>query len=152
MSNRVVLVTGGFDPVHSGHIRYFKSAAELGDILVVGINSDEWLIRKKGAYFLTAKERSAIIKEFRCVDKVIEFEDDDNSAKGAIRKVLEMYPDSQVIFANGGDRGKDNIPEMDIESNRVDFVFAVGGDDKANSSSWILADYLERERYLAKKK
>jgi D-beta-D-heptose 7-phosphate kinase/D-beta-D-heptose 1-phosphate adenosyltransferase len=150
--SRVVLVTGGFDPVHSGHIRYFKSAAELGDILVVGINSDEWLIRKKGAYFLTAKERSAIIKELRCVDKVIEFKDDDNSAKGAIRKVLEMYPDSQVIFANGGDRGKDNIPEMDIESNRVDFVFAVGGDDKANSSSWILADYLERERFLAKKK
>jgi len=150
--SRVVLVTGGFDPVHSGHIRYFKSAAKLGDILVVGINSDEWLIRKKGAYFLAAKEREAIIKEFRCVDKVIEFEDADNSAKGAIRKVLEMYPDSQVIFANGGDRGKDDIPEMDVESNRVDFVFAVGGDDKANSSSWILADYLERERFLAKKK
>ena len=117
----------------------------------MGINSDEWLIRKKGAYFLPAKERAAIIKEFRCVDKVIEFEDDDNSAKGAIRKVLEMYPTSQIIFANGGDRGKDNIPEMDIESNRVDFVFAVGGDDKANSSSWILADYLERERRLAEK-
>lgn len=148
MSNRVVLVTGGFDPVHSGHIRYFKSAAELGDILVVGVNSDEWLMRKKGAYFLPAKERAAIIKEFRCVDKVIEFEDNDNSAKNAIHKVLEMYPTSQIIFANGGDRGKDNIPEMDIESNRVDFVFAVGGDDKANSSSWILADYLERERNL----
>lgn len=146
MNSRVVLVTGGFDPIHSGHISYFKSAAELGDILVVGVNSDEWLKRKKTEYFLTVTERAAIIKELRCVDKVIEFEDDDNSAKDAIRKVLEMYPESQIIFANGGDRGKGNIPEMDLESNRVDFVFAVGGDDKKNSSSWILADYLQRER------
>lgn len=152
MSSVVVLVTGGFDPVHSGHIRYFKEAAELGDILVVGVNSDEWLMRKKGAYFLPAKERAAVVKEFRCVDKVIEFEDNDNSAKKAILKVMKMYPDSQIVFANGGDRKANNIPEMDLEFDRLEFVFGVGGWDKANSSSSILADYLERERNLAEKR
>jgi D-beta-D-heptose 7-phosphate kinase/D-beta-D-heptose 1-phosphate adenosyltransferase len=141
MMRKIVLVTGGFDPIHSGHISYFKEAAKLGDWLVVGLNSDEWLTRKKGKPFMPFNEREAVISELRCVDEVIMFDDSDNSAKEAIQKLLWYYDDSMIIFANGGDRGRDNIPEMDLQSDRVAFVFGVGGNDKKNSSSWILKEW-----------
>jgi len=95
---KIVIVTGGFDPVHSGHIECFKAARSLGDKLIVGINSDNWLTRKKG-----------------------------------------LYPSDDIIFANGGDRTANNIPEMVFDD--VEFVFGVGGDDKKNSSSWILKNW-----------
>jgi len=65
--NKVILVSGGFDPLHSGHIEYFKAARELGDHLTVAVNSDEWLTRKKGRPFMPFNERTAIIKELECV-------------------------------------------------------------------------------------
>lgn len=136
---KVVLVTGGFDPLHSGHIAYFKAARQLGNLLIVGINSDAWLARKKGQAFMPASERKAIIENIYQVHKVIEFNDDDNSAIDAIRKVKEIYPKHQIVFANGGDRTKDNIPEMVFDD--VEFVFGVGGEDKKNSSSWILQEW-----------
>jgi cytidyltransferase-like protein len=136
---KIVLVTGGFDPLHSGHIAYFKAAKQLGNLLVVGINSDNWLTRKKGRAFMPASERKAIIEHIYQVHKVIEFDDTDNSAIDAIRKVKAMFPRDQIIFANGGDRTKDNIPEMVVED--VEFVFGVGGEDKKNSSSWILEEW-----------
>lgn len=136
----VVLVSGGFDPIHSGHIAYFNAAKALGDILVVGLNSDAWLRRKKGKEFLPFQERSDIISELRMVNIVSDFNDDDNTATDLIRIALNMFPDGyRIIFANGGDRTSTNIPEMDaIEDPRVDFAFGVGGEDKKNSSSWIL--------------
>jgi len=138
--NKVVIVTGGFDPLHSGHIAYFKAARELGDHLVVGINSDEWLTRKKGRPFMPFEERAAIIKELACVDEVIGFNDDDNSACNAIGQVLATKGTSwKVIFANGGDRTSENIPEMIYDE--VEFAFGVGGEDKKNSSSWILKEW-----------
>jgi len=137
---KVVLVTGGFDPIHQGHIAYFKAAKKLGDELWVGVNSDEWLTRKKGRPFMSWTDRHDIIKELGCVDRVIAFNDDDNTACDAITKVLEMHL-GDVIFANGGDRGKDNIPEMSVNNDRVSFAFSVGGDDKKNSSSWILKEW-----------
>lgn len=143
MADKVVLVTGGFDPLHIGHIEYFKAAASLGDILVVGLNSDEWLARKKGKHFMDWSNRASIISELKCVDLVLSFDDADNTAIDAIRKCLSKYPDSVVVFANGGDRGKDNIPEMQFESPRVEYVFGVGGSDKKNSSSWILKNWEE---------
>lgn len=134
---RVVIVTGGFDPLHSGHIAYFKAAKELGDHLVVGVNSDEWLTRKKGRPFMPFEERTAIIQALDCVDEVIGFKDDDDTACAAIFHVLSTKgSQTKVIFANGGDRTKDNIPEMIYDD--VEFVFGVGGEDKKNSSSWIL--------------
>ena len=136
---KVVLVTGGFDPLHSGHIEYFKAAKHLGNLLVVGINSDEWLTRKKGRSFMPAAERKTIIENLYQVHRVIEFDDTDDSAIDAIRKVKQMFPMYRVVFANGGDRTKDNIPEMVCED--VDFVFGVGGEDKKNSSSWILEEW-----------
>ncbi len=138
---KIVLVTGGFDPIHSGHIEYLRSARELGDKLVVGINSNEWLTRKKGRPFLPWEERATIISELHCVDRVINFDDSDGSAIDAIRKVKDIFPNHQIIFANGGDRNKDNIPEMVFED--IEFVFGVGGEDKKNSSSWILQEWKE---------
>jgi len=139
MVNRVVLVTGGFDPLHSGHISYFKAARALGDMLVVGINSDAWLTRKKGRAFMPSAERINIIENLKMVSHCILFNDDDGSSREAIRNVKTMYPNSQIIFANGGDRTKDNIPEMTEPD--VEFVFGVGGENKANSSSWILEEW-----------
>jgi cytidyltransferase-like protein len=140
---RIVLITGGFDPLHSGHIAYIKAARELGDSLIVGVNSDEWLRQKKGQEFMPWEERATIIAALHNVDRVINFDDSDNSAKDAIRKVRTIHPHAQVIFANGGDRTKENIPEMDLleEMLHLDFVFAVGGEDKKNSSSWILQEW-----------
>lgn len=138
---KIVLVTGGFDPLHSGHIAYFKAAKELGDMLIVGINRDQWLARKKGQPFMPIYERDKIISSLSVVDKVVHYPDADNSSKNAITGVRAMYPTATIIFANGGDRTKENIPEMEVDDDNVEFVFGVGGFNKANSSSWILQDW-----------
>ena len=145
---KVSLVTGGFDPIHSGHIRYFERAKDLSNYLVVGFNTNEWLTRKKGQYFLPWIERAEIIRHLDMVDAVISWEDDDDSALGAISKCLEIS--EKVIFCNGGDRIKSNIPEVMGYSDdpRVEFKFAIGGEDKMNSSSWILNNYFDRQRKL----
>jgi cytidyltransferase-like protein len=138
---KIVLATGGFDPVHSGHIAYFKAARALGDKLVVGLNSDEWLERKKGRAFMPWNERLAVVNNLSMVDETFTFLDDDNTAKNFIRQVRAHYPDAHLIFANGGDRTADNIPEMDIVDANLSFEFGVGGVDKKNSSSWILTEW-----------
>lgn len=138
---RIVLVTGGFDPLHSGHIAYFKAAKKLGDILIVGANSDEWLRRKKGREFMPWAERAEIISNIVGVDRVINFDDSDGTANGAILKVRNIYPNDKIVFANGGDRTINNIPEMDIVDENIEFIFGVGGEDKMNSSSWILQEW-----------
>lgn len=140
----IVLVTGGFDPIHSGHIKYLNAAKNLGDLLLVGVNSDKWLQRKKGKEFLSFYERSLIIQNLKPVYLSFGFNDDDGSAKDAIRHVRNYYPDDKIIFANGGDRTKTNIPEMDIIDDNLEFVFGVGGEDKANSSSWILNNWASK--------
>lgn len=137
----IVIVTGGFDPIHSGHISYINAAKQLGDTLIVGLNSDDWLIRKKGRFFMPWHERSIIISNLKSVDSVIDFDDTDESAKDCIRCVRKMYPTQTIIFANGGDRTKRNITEMDIEDGNVIFEFGVGGVNKENSSSWILQEW-----------
>lgn len=137
----IVLITGGFDPLHSGHIAYFKAAKQLGDILIVGVNSDSWLTRKKGMPFMSESERCEIVRNIVGVDFVITFDDADGSAKHAIRMIRQSYPQDHIIFANGGDRTQENIPEMDIEDDNLEFVFGVGGEDKKNSSSWILQEW-----------
>lgn len=137
---KVVLVSGGFDPIHSGHLAYLSSASTLGDKLVVAINSDEWLINKKGKFFMPFNERKLVIENLKMVNSVIDFEDDEvGSATNALLKLKKMYPNDHIIFANGGDRSKDNITEMSVDG--VEFLFSVGGDDKKNSSSWILKNW-----------
>ena len=139
--SKIVLITGGFDPLHSGHIAYFKAAKTLGDILIVGLNSDDWLVRKKGASFMPWNERLCIINNLSMVDEVYTFDDEDGSAKHFIQQARAHYPDAELIFANGGDRTKDNIPEMDVADSNLSFVFGVGGENKMNSSSWILQEW-----------
>lgn len=138
---KIVLITGGFDPLHSGHIAYIKAARALGDILVVGVNSDAWLTRKKGRAFMPYRERAAVVRAITGVDFVIDFDDSDGSAKHAIWMVRQSYPQDKIIFANGGDRTDKNIPEMDINDTNIEFKFGVGGEDKKNSSSWILEEW-----------
>ena len=139
---KIVLVTGGFDPIHSGHIAYFESAKKLGDKLIVGLNSDAWLARKKGRAFMPIQERDGIIRNLKMVDMTVMIADDpDNSCSTFIQETLNLFPNDEIIFANGGDRTQENIPEMKITNPRLSFVFGVGGENKANSSSWILEDW-----------
>ena len=146
---KIALVTGGFDPIHSGHIQYLKAAATYADYLIVGLNSDEWLTRKKGRPFMPFEEREAILNELLVVDEVISFDDSDDTACHAIEMVKHLYKDpfnhkfhKKIIFCNGGDRTAENIPEQERykKDEWVSFEFGVGGENKKNSSSWILED------------
>lgn len=137
---KISVVSGGFDPLHSGHIEYFVSAKEIGDYLIVALNSDEWLKNKKGKAFMPFNERKVLIENLRMVDEVIHFTDDEiGSCSLGLEKIKEMYPDDKIIFCNGGDRNKDNIAETNVSG--IDFRFNVGGSKKLNSSSWLIKDY-----------
>ena len=134
---KVIVVSGGFDPIHSGHIAYFKSAKSYGEKLIVALNSDAWLERKKGKFFMPFNERKAIVGSIKYVDEVIDFEDDKKgSCINALETIKKSCPNDEIYFANGGDRDGKNIPEMSVEG--INFLFSIGGDDKKNSSSWIL--------------
>lgn len=138
---KVVLVTGGFDPLHAGHIHYINGARKLAGKtgkVVVGLNSDKWLKDKKGYVAITLDERAEILKNLEAVDDVIEFDDCDRTAIDAIDVVKDYYSKDEIIFANGGDRDKDNTPESEVEG--VTFKYGIGGKDKANSSSDIIAN------------
>jgi cytidyltransferase-like protein len=137
----IVVVTGGFDPLHSGHIDYINAAKKLGDMLIVGLNSDDWLKAKKGRSFMPWHERAAVLTNIKAVSEVLAIDDSDGSGRDAINQLLKRYPGHDVVFANGGDRTDKNIPEMDIVDPHVTFVFGVGGFDKKNSSSWILEEW-----------
>ena len=146
----LTLVTGGFDPIHSGHIKYFEDAKTFSDNLVVGLNSDQWLINKKGQYFQTWKERANIISHLDMVNIVIDWDDSDNSACKAIEKCFQLT--NKIYFANGGDRAEDNTPELDAFENdeRVLFIWGVGGNNKINSSSWILDKYYQQRELICR--
>ena len=136
----ISVVSGGFDPLHSGHIQYIKSAKEIGDKLIVALNSDKWLEEKKGKFFLPFFERKIILESLAFVDEVIDFEDDhEGSCKNALKKIKKKYPKDKIIFCNGGDRNKSNIPEQQISE--IEFRFSIGGENKKNSSSEILKNW-----------
>jgi|TARA_R110001606_G_scaffold33786_8_gene100552 cytidyltransferase-like protein len=149
MTHTVVLCTGGFDPLHPGHIDYLNEAKSLGDVLAVGINSDSWLTRKKGKAFLPQDDRVRIVENLKTVDHCILFNDDDDTAIQAIYNVKFMYPASQIIFANGGDRLPNNTPEQEMFKNdsQVRFEFGAGG-SKSRSSSWILENWATTVKIL----
>ena len=137
---KIIVVSGGFDPIHSGHISYLKSAKNIGDHLVVALNSDEWLIKKKKKVFMNIEERKNILINIECVDEVITFNDDEfGSCIDALEKIKNKYPNEEIIFCNGGDRNKDNIPEMTVKN--IKFMFGIGGNEKKNSSSSLLKNW-----------
>ena len=126
---KISVVSGGFDPIHSGHLSYINEAKRHGDYLIIALNSDEWLKRKKGKEFMPFEERKSILENLKVVDEVVKFEDDElGSCINALEIIKAKYPEDEIIFCNGGDRGKENIPEMTVTN--VAFEFGIGGDDK----------------------
>lgn len=135
----IAVISGGFDPIHAGHISMIKSARGLGDHLIVGVNSDAWLTRKKGQAFMPWHHRAEIIRNLMGVNDVFSFDDSDGSARDLLEKVKLKFPGYRIVFANGGDRTQENIPEMSVAG--VEFAFGVGGEDKRGSSSDFLREW-----------
>jgi D-beta-D-heptose 7-phosphate kinase/D-beta-D-heptose 1-phosphate adenosyltransferase len=144
----VVVVSGGFDPIHEGHVHLINEANNLAkskyDSVVVGLNSDDWLIRKKGFFFMNLNERIAVMSAIKGVLEVMPFNDRDGTAVDLLNKVKKQYINHDILFANGGDRGPSNIPENDIEG--IQYHFGIGGDYKSNSSTDILKRYEDSVR------
>lgn len=136
----VVAVSGGFDPIHIGHIRMFQEAKALGDELVVILNNDNWLSDKKGKPFMAGIERKEIIESINVVDRVVLTDHIPGDPDRSVCRILrEVKPD---IFANGGDRKPDGdpIPEVELCNELgIDVVYNVGAGGKVQSSSWLIA-------------
>jgi D-beta-D-heptose 7-phosphate kinase/D-beta-D-heptose 1-phosphate adenosyltransferase len=141
----VVVVSGGFDPVHEGHLYLINEANKLAkskyDSVIVGVNSDDWLIRKKGFSFMRLNERLAVMSAIKGVQRTMPFNDRDDTAIDLLNKVKKEYINHNILFANGGDRGPSNIPEMVVDD--IVFKFGVGGKDKPNSSSNIVDRFIK---------
>jgi len=136
----VVVLSGGFDPMHIGHLRMIQESAKMAEIVIVGVNSDEWLMRKKGYVFMPHKERVEMVQGTRGVSKAMAFDDDDNSACDLLRQVRALWPNFKVAFANGGDRTSDNIPEIPVaEELDVHLIWGVGGGKIQSSSDLVNA-------------
>ena len=136
----VIIVSGGFDPVHKGHIRMFREAANLGHQVIIGLNSDEWLSRKKGKPFMKWEERAEILESCKFVTQVLSMDDTDDTASDIIKQVANLYKnqDMNIYFANGGDRKKGNVPELDVcKDLNVVMLWGIGG-GKIQSSSWLI--------------
>tara|TARA_R100000152_G_C6597885_1_gene56069 strand:- start:38 stop:472 length:435 start_codon:yes stop_codon:yes gene_type:complete len=128
----LIAVSGGFDPVHIGHVRMIRDASRYGDVMVI-INSDDWLQRKKGYVFMPYEERAEIMGNIKGVTLITSVDDSDGTVCQALRR---HKPDA---FANGGDRKTENTPEMDVcEELGIQMLWAVGGSNKPQSSSWLV--------------
>ena len=126
---KTILVSGGFDPVHVGHIRMIREAGKYGDVIVIA-NSDEWLHRKKGFHFMDFKARYEILDSIKGVIEVDSVDDSDGTVCDALRRHKPTY------FANGGDRGKNNTPEVLLcKELGIELLWGIGGYEKIESSS-----------------
>ncbi len=139
-AKKVVMVSGGFDPIHIGHIRYMQEARKLGDKLIVVLNNDNWLKKKKGKEFMPEGERKEIIEAIAGVDEVIISGHSKNTTdKSVCAEIMRIKPH---IFANGGDRFAEDIPEFKLCSELgIQMVFNVGKGGKVRSSTRLLKDY-----------
>lgn len=134
----VVVLSGGFDPVHDGHIEMFKAAALKYDYVIVGLNSDEWLKRKKAQVFMGFGVRKSILDAISFIDEVVSFDDSDNTCKNLLENISALH--ANVTFGNGGDRSDGNFPEFDFcKSHNIKIDDTLGGSSKLNSSSQMLA-------------
>jgi len=135
----IIAVSGGFDPVHIGHVRMIQDAARYGDVMVI-INSDDWLMRKKGYVFMPWEQRAEIMGNIKGVRFVTQVDDSDGTVCEALKR---HRPDA---FANGGDRKTKNTPEMDVcEELGIQMMWAIGGSDKPQSSSWLVNNLKENK-------
>jgi len=139
MSKKIVAVSGGFDPIHVGHLRMMQDASQHGRLVVI-VNSDEWLLKKKGYVFMPWDERAELIGAYDFVDRVIKAKDDDRTVVASLE---EIKPD---IFANGGDRGNVNTPEVRYcRENGIEMIWEVGG-GKVQSSSSMVTSVTQKKR------
>jgi len=128
-----VCVSGGFDPVHIGHLRMIQEASKFGNVIVI-VNSDDWLMRKKGYIFMPFEERCEILEGFTATSSTTYVDDSDNTVCEALRRIKPDY------FANGGDRKTNNTPEMNVcEELGIEMLWGVGG-GKIQSSSTLVSD------------
>ena len=141
----IVLISGGFDPIHSGHIKLIKDASNYGDVVVL-LNSDNWLRNKKGREFLSINERKIIMQSIKKVIDVIEMNDSDNTCIEGIKQAIKKYKNYKIKFANGGDRNNNTTPEIEFcNANNIELLWSVGGNEKTNSSSWILKKWKDHD-------
>lgn len=141
---KYVIISGGFDPIHEGHINLIQESSKISDGVIVLLNSKEWLCRKKGCNFLETRTRKIICQNIKAVQAVFEFDDTDNSASKGLELVRKEYPSDKLYFANGGDRNSKNILETEACNNlNIELIFGIGGYYKANSSSIILEKYIK---------
>lgn len=137
---KTVAVSGGFDPIHIGHVRMFEEAKKLGDKLIVIINNDNWLKKKKGFIFMSQEERKEIIEAVCSVDEVVFTDHEPDPQDMSICSILKKV--RPHIFANGGDRTSNNIPEIPVcEEIGCEMIFNVGWGGKVQSSSFLAAQY-----------
>ena len=134
--NKIICISGGFDPLHVGHVRLMKSASQHGSVFVI-LNSDEWLMRKKGYMFMTFDERQEIISSMGAVHDVLSVDDNDGTVCEALERIRPSY------FGNGGDRLSDNVPEVDLcKQLGIEMIWNLGG-EKIQSSSDLVRSYKE---------
>lgn len=136
-THRIVAVSGGFDPIHIGHVRLFNDAKKLGTWLIVIVNNDNWLHKKKGYVFMPEVERKEIIESFRAVNQVIlSSHSKDPKDMSVSQELSQIRPQ---VFANGGDRGPGTIPEDSVcAAINCEMVFNIGVGEKIQSSSWLV--------------
>ena len=141
MNDNIIILSGGFDPIHKGHIRMFKDASKLGKVMV-GLNSDKWLIRKKDKFFMPFDERKEILESIKYINLVLDFNDDDGTACSLINFIYNKFNNSNnIFFGNGGDRTNNTTPEVQycIENN-IELIWGLGG-GKIQSSSDLLSKW-----------
>ena len=152
MENRVIsIVSGGFDPIHPGHIMMMKDCLKFSNYLIVGVNSNKWLINKKGNYFMDIQHRIYVVSSLNVVNETMEFEDDDEgSANNLLIKIRNKYSNDKIIFANGGDRS-DSSKILEFETAKqynIDLKFGIGGSHKESSSSDLLKRWSEYSKKI----
>ncbi|MDR0556137.1 MAG: hypothetical protein LBG20_04015 [Holosporaceae bacterium] len=154
--SKYYIVSGGFDPIHEGHIENIKESWAKSDGVIALVNSDAWLCRKKGHNFMNFNSRSVIVGNIKGVIDVMAFDDSDGTACDGLRRARFKYPNDILVFAKGGDRNASNIPEVAICEElgieiRYNVGFAISGNPKPNSSSLILSGYLDRCKKKSRK-
>jgi len=139
MPKKIIAVSGGFDPIHVGHVRMIQEAAALGDELIVILNNDNWLMKKKGHVFMPQEQRKEIIEAIAGVNRVVLTKHESDCEDMSVCETLrEIHPH---VFANGGDRFADNIPEAVLARELgIETVFQIGHGGKVQSSSWLTAE------------
>ena len=152
MENKIIsIVSGGFDPIHPGHIMMMKDCLKFSNYLIVGVNSNKWLINKKGNYFMDIQHRIYVVSSLNVVNETMEFEDDDKgSANNLLIKIRNKYSNDKIIFANGGDRS-DSSKILEFETAKqcnIDLKFGIGGSHKESSSSDLLKRWSEYSKKI----